>query len=362
MKKYIEFIKEQADDNYYDWSGGVGKRVRIRDDSGYIYQAYGDGGNGYGEIISFSGHPNSSEAHAYRIKWNHGRTYNYRRKDFDFVDDLESKEDIVWWRDGKLEESRDILDTIIISDLESTFANYDEERFRLGDFQRYLGKILLNKLCRFPVWDLSPDNYEDEYKEGVVNRVRVICNDFDDGVYIQLNVYALTDPSGLKKTKTYNIINYLPIYVLGPEKEDIVWWKDGKLEESVDPITGHSMKITVQGDYSGFIDRLIDNMSLIVQKRTTKSLRIKSINGYINKETFIGRKRYFDTYLEIDMINKDYIVAEYKKISDCITIRINDVIVYDMVSRFFDNEVLIDKILSEYKKYLKNKSFKINNY
>ena len=131
-------------------------------------------------------------------------------------------------------------------------------------------------------------------------------------------------------------------------------------ENLIDPLSGTTdIKINVDGNKS-LINRLIDNMSLIVQKRTSKSLRIKSINGYVNRETYARRNLYYDTYLEIYMINKDFIVGEYKSINNNINIKINDNIVYDMDNRSFDNDILLDKIVGEYKKYLKINKFVIN--
>lgn len=139
------------------------------------------------------------------------------------------------------------------------------------------------------------------------------------------------------------------------------WWKNGELEEGIDSLSGvtNDIKITVDGD-KNFVQRLIDNLSLIVKKRSTRPLRVKSINGYVNKETFARHKLYYDTYLEIKLINKDIIVGEYNSASGSITIKVNDHIIYDMDSRHFDNEVLIDKIVGEYKKFLKDNRFIVN--
>jgi len=140
-------------------------------------------------------------------------------------------------------------------------------------------------------------------------------------------------------------------------------WKNGKIQESIDPLSGTTdIKMNVEGN-NFLINQLIDNMSLIVQKRSSKSLRIKSIYGYINKEIHSRHNLYYDTYLEISMINKDFITAEYKSVNSNIVIKINDDIVYDMVSKRFDNEILFDKIITEYKKYLKINKFIIKeNY
>lgn len=106
------------------------------------------------------------------------------------------------------------------------------------------------------------------------------------------------------------------------------------------------------------IDRLIDNLSLVVKKRIIKSFRINSITGHINKESFSKNGYSYETHLEITLTNKDVIIGEYK--NNNILIKVNDEIVYDIDNNKFDNEVLIDKITSEYIKYLKSNKYQVN--
>jgi len=231
----------------------------------------------------------------------------------------DTEEDVSWWKDGKLEESID-------------------NKFEVGDICEYLGGFHGRKHreeCKIINISVSPSHGSGNF---------LITVRFSDGQIITTNKYMLTKKKG------------------GTMKnDDIQWWENGKLKESYDPLSGTTdVKVTVKGDH-GLSKRLIDNLSLIVQKRTSKSLRIKAINGYFNKEIFAHHDLYMESYLEIDMINKDFIVGEYKSITHSILIKINDEIVYDMISRNFDNEVLIEKIVSEYKKYLTTRRFTIND-
>lgn len=133
------------------------------------------------------------------------------------------------------------------------------------------------------------------------------------------------------------------------------------IKEMEDPLSGTTsdIKIKVEGKNS-LVQTLIDNLSIVVKKRKLKSVRIKGITGYINRQTFTHHGNFYDTYLEVTLTNKDVIVGEYKSSSNSVLVRINDDIVYDMDNKAFDNEVLIDKMVGEYIKYLKEKRFSIN--
>ncbi len=75
----------------------IGKKVKMRDDSEYNYQAYGKEGDGYGVVISLN---KSLTDHILRIRWNNGRSDVYRLTDVVFIDDEEPK--IRWYKKGKL--------------------------------------------------------------------------------------------------------------------------------------------------------------------------------------------------------------------------------------------------------------------
>lgn len=135
------------------------------------------------------------------------------------------------------------------------------------------------------------------------------------------------------------------------------------IKEFSDPLSGTTdIKIKVENK-NYLIDKLIEDLSIIVKKRKLKAIRIKSIEGYINKNTITHRGSIYNTYLQIIFTNKDTIIGEYNSSSNNILIKINDNIVFDLNYRTFDNEILIGKIINEYMKYLKENKFKINeNY
>ena len=132
------------------------------------------------------------------------------------------------------------------------------------------------------------------------------------------------------------------------------------IKEVSDPLSGTTdIKIKVEGKNS-LVQKLIDNLAMVIKKRSVKSIRIKSITGYINKETLTHHGKFYDTCLEIVLTNKDRLIGEYKSISNSILVEVNDEIIYDMTSSSFDNDVLADRMISEYIKYLKEKKFSIN--
>ena len=127
------------------------------------------------------------------------------------------------------------------------------------------------------------------------------------------------------------------------------------IKEMKDPLSGTTdIKIVVKGMNKTLVQKLIDNLQIVVKKRKLKSLTIKSISGYIDKDTFImGSGSFYDTFLEVVLSNKDILVGEYKSSNHSLLVKINDDIVFDLNSKFFDNEVLVDKMINEYVKYLK---------
>ena len=81
LKKYNIFVNESVDD--------IGRKVKIKYDSEYRYQAYLNGGDGTGIILQYSDIPYYSIDYNYKIAWNYefSNIYYYRKEDFDFVDD-----------------------------------------------------------------------------------------------------------------------------------------------------------------------------------------------------------------------------------------------------------------------------------
>jgi len=108
-----------------------------------------------------------------------------------------------------------------------------------------------------------------------------------------------------------------------------------------------NININISDDNKNY---LMDNLSMIIQKRNKSSLRIKSIDGYFDKSE-ISHKT---TYINILMTNKDVIEGEYSSKNKNIKIHINEKLVYNVDNKDFNNKKLLEKVVSEYKKYLKN--------
>lgn len=108
--------------------------------------------------------------------------------------------------------------------------------------------------------------------------------------------------------------------------------------------------INVENKQDNLINKLIDELSIVIKKRTPKAIRILKIEGYINKDNISN--------LKLNMSNGD--VIEGKLITDNIPnilIKINDVILFDLEHKLFNIEVLIDKIINMYKKHIESKKF-----
>jgi hypothetical protein len=130
------------------------------------------------------------------------------------------------------------------------------------------------------------------------------------------------------------------------------------IKENIQNEISKSIKINIKGDNKNLIDNLIEKLSFNIKKRKIKNIRIKEINGHINKEYFFNKNYFYKTNMEIININNDIIIGKYDSRTNNIKIEINGDLVYDMDSKYNDNEILIDKISNEYIKYLKNKGFK----
>jgi len=100
-----------------------------------------------------------------------------------------------------------------------------------------------------------------------------------------------------------------------------------------------------------YIDYLTDNLSIGIYKRinSVKYLKIKSINGNSDdKKTNI-----------IIGINGDTIEGYYYSNDNSIIVKINDELVYDVDYKDFNIEKLLNRIVKEYKKHLKENKWKI---
>lgn len=122
------------------------------------------------------------------------------------------------------------------------------------------------------------------------------------------------------------------------------------------------ISINIENNKNELIKDLIDKFSFIIYKQIRKpiNLRIKNINGYFNKTDFKNTNLIYKTELYVELSNLDIIygvICTHKEYSN-IKIKINDKLIYDMNNKNFDNESLIDKMISLYKNHIR-KNYKI---
>lgn len=112
---------------------------------------------------------------------------------------------------------------------------------------------------------------------------------------------------------------------------------------------------------------LVDGLSLLIYKgkkrngqNNYKSLRIQSVDGYINNDKLKLDKLNNEVYLKIQMTNMDIIEGKYLReynldnvTENSITISINNDETFSMDLDSFTEKDLINKIIITYKKYLK---------
>ena len=127
------------------------------------------------------------------------------------------------------------------------------------------------------------------------------------------------------------------------------------------------VKINVTNSDQSTLDSLIEKLSLIIQKRIKRNLRIIDINGNMNQLKFQGNIKKYETNLILNLSNKDKLEIDYfyyepigKEKYGHIKIKINDTLVYDIDSKEFLQDKWIDKLVDVYKKYLENNNWKIS--
>ena len=122
-------------------------------------------------------------------------------------------------------------------------------------------------------------------------------------------------------------------------------------------------------------DKLIDTLSYVAYKGTKrdeqkhknfKSFRLLSLDGYYNTNSINNKEKTTDCLFEIEMTNKDKIVAQYKNvveiddvIENSIYIEINGEKLFHLDSENYDINSFIEKIGTMYEKYIKDKKWKI---
>lgn len=120
-----------------------------------------------------------------------------------------------------------------------------------------------------------------------------------------------------------------------------------KYEEFLNEENNLNLDINVSNPDNEFINKLIDKLSFVYQKRKSRYLRPFSITGSMNDEI----------NLTILLNNKDIIVLKYKDKN--LEIKINDEIVYDMED--VEKQDIVSKIIKYIIKKIENEKFKINS-
>ena len=118
--------------------------------------------------------------------------------------------------------------------------------------------------------------------------------------------------------------------------------------------------IKVDNSSNEFLNTIKSDLSLLIYKRTLKHIRPKKITGHLQQEELHTKKKNRST-LNISMNNGDIIIGTYNTLSYNISITINNEILYDIKFKTCDDNKLLEKMISEYKKYLKNKGYQIKN-
>jgi flagellar hook assembly protein FlgD len=316
----IEFVEtEKYDEENIQWfenklyekhipsNEDIGKKVKIRPESQYIEQAYENGGDGYGTIFDI----NNGNFLCYRIKWNNGHKNSYGLHDIEFIETEKYKdEDIQWFENNKFE---------LIG------SNLIGKKVKIRDDSMYKNEAYEKKGDGFGIIKYSSELH------GKSHIYTIRWTNGHEDIYIR---------------KDFDLIE--------PEDYSNIQW----FESNDDGLMVPDTMITVK-DGDTLALQLIDKLSFVIQKRSIKSVRVKSVNGYANKKTHNGNKIYYETYLETEMTNKDFIIGEYNSRTDNIKIIVNDKVVFDLDSKHFDNEELIDKMANVYKKYLSKGNYKL---
>jgi len=117
--------------------------------------------------------------------------------------------------------------------------------------------------------------------------------------------------------------------------------------------------LDVEQPDKSLLDNLIESLSLIIQKRIKRNLRILKISGKMNDLQIFKKERKSITDLKLEMSNKDILEIYYifddsidKEPSGHIQLKVNNKVIYNMERKDFTIDKLIEKIVEQYKKYL----------
>jgi hypothetical protein len=133
------------------------------------------------------------------------------------------------------------------------------------------------------------------------------------------------------------------------------------INEMYNQINLNDIQSDVKNSSQEFIDKIIDIFSLVIYKNSVKNIHPQKIKGYLNKDEFLTKKKNTRSSLSIKMNNDDIVIGTYNTSSFNVAISIQNEIIYDIHIKDCNDDKLIEKMLSEYIKYLKNKGYKIKN-
>jgi len=131
-----------------------------------------------------------------------------------------------------------------------------------------------------------------------------------------------------------------------------------KFEKLYEKIDLSDIKIDVKNKNKELIESLTQELSIISYRRknSPKPIRLTEISGYFNKSDFKNNNLIYKTYLNLILSNGDKIKSSLSTYKDDnennINIKINEKQIYDIDNKKFDNNSLIDKIITKYKEYL----------
>lgn len=120
------------------------------------------------------------------------------------------------------------------------------------------------------------------------------------------------------------------------------------------------IKIDIENEDSDLIEKIKRELSIITYKKqkNPKSIRIKEISGYFNKNDFKNPKLKYRSSVNINLSNGDKIKAKLSVYDDenenNISLKINNELIYNLDNKKFNNELFIDKLIDKYKNFLVN--------
>lgn len=131
-----------------------------------------------------------------------------------------------------------------------------------------------------------------------------------------------------------------------------------KMHEKIDL---SDIKINIENENKELVDKIKDELSIITYRRKNnpKPIRLIEISGYFNNKDFKNINLIYKTNLNINLSNGDEIngiLSIYKNENDNnINIKINNKLIYDIDNKNFNDDILVEKMISKYQENLLQK-------